>query len=63
MPKMIRFHEAGGPEILKIEEEAAKQPGKGAVRLQVQAVGLNRAESMFMRGQYLEPEVPCWRWL
>jgi NADPH:quinone reductase-like Zn-dependent oxidoreductase len=55
MPKTIRFHEVGGPEVLKIEEEPSKQPGKGAVRIKVQAVGLNRAEALFMRGQYIEP--------
>jgi NADPH:quinone reductase-like Zn-dependent oxidoreductase len=52
---MVRFHEVGGPEVLRIEEEKQKQPGKGEVRLKVQAVGLNRAESLFIRGQYLEP--------
>jgi NADPH:quinone reductase-like Zn-dependent oxidoreductase len=55
MPKIVRFHEVGGPEVLRMEEEAARQPGKGEVQLKVQAVGLNRAESMFMRGQYIEP--------
>src|SRR5215472_897522 len=55
MPKIVRFHEVGGPEVLRIEEETPKQAGKGEVRLKVQAVGLNRAESMFIRGQYLEP--------
>jgi NADPH:quinone reductase-like Zn-dependent oxidoreductase len=36
-----------------------KQPGKGEVRLKVQAVGLNRAESMFIRDQYVEsPKLP-----
>ena len=55
MPKMVRFHEVGGPEVLRIEEEPSRQPAKGEVRLKVQAVGLNRAESMFIRGQYLEP--------
>jgi NADPH:quinone reductase-like Zn-dependent oxidoreductase len=55
MPKIVRFHEFGGPEVLRIVEETAKQPGKGEVRLKVQAVGLNRAESMFMHGQYVEP--------
>lgn len=54
MPKVIRFHQLGGPENLKIEEIASQRPGKGEVRLRVQAVGLNRAESMFYRGQYLE---------
>src|SRR5579863_3202815 len=55
MPRIVRFHEVGGPEVLKIENEPPKQPGKGEVRLKVQAVGLNRAESMFMHGRYLYP--------
>jgi len=55
MPKIVCFDELGGPEVLKIREETSKQPGKGEVRLKVQAVGLNRAELMFMRGQYVEP--------
>lgn len=60
MPKIVRFHEVGGPEVLRIEEETPKQPGKGEVRLKVQAVGLNRAESMFIRGQYVEaPKFPA----
>jgi NADPH:quinone reductase-like Zn-dependent oxidoreductase len=60
MPKIVRFHEVGGPEVLRIEDQPSKQPGKGEVRLKVQAVGLNRAESMFMRGQYVEqPKLPA----
>jgi NADPH:quinone reductase-like Zn-dependent oxidoreductase len=55
MPKIVRFHEVGGPEVLRIEEEKSKQPGKGEVRLKVQAVGLNRAESMLFHGQYIDP--------
>src|SRR6516225_4449465 len=55
MAKIVRFHKVGGPEVLRIEEEAPKQPRNGEVRLRVEAVGMNRAESMFFRGQYLEP--------
>lgn len=59
MPKVVRFHELGGPEVLKIEEAPTPQPGKGEVRLKVQAVGLNRAESMFFHGRYLDqPKFP-----
>jgi NADPH:quinone reductase-like Zn-dependent oxidoreductase len=39
---------------LKLEELPTQEPGKGEVRLRVKALGLNRAESMFYRGQYLE---------
>src|SRR5499427_6584859 len=55
MAKIVRFHELGGPEVLKIEDVASRQPSKGEVSLSVQAIGLNRAESMFMHGYYLEP--------
>ncbi|HEX5236271.1 MAG TPA: zinc-dependent alcohol dehydrogenase family protein [Silvibacterium sp.] len=59
MPKVIRFHQIGGPENLKFEEEPARQPGPGEVKLGVEAVGLNRAESLYFRGQYMEkPELP-----
>ena len=52
--KVVRFHSTGGPEVLKIEELPTPVPGKGEVRLRVEAIGLNRAEVMFRRGQYLE---------
>ncbi|HEX7962774.1 MAG TPA: zinc-dependent alcohol dehydrogenase family protein [Terriglobales bacterium] len=60
MPKIVRFHELGGPEVLRIEKEPSKQPGKGEAGLRVQAIGLNRAEALFMRGQYVEqPKLPA----
>ena len=59
MPKVVRFHELGGPEVLKFEELPSKDPGAGQVRIRVQAVGLNRAEALYRRGQYLEqPRLP-----
>ncbi len=59
MPKIVRFHKLGGPENLQIETAPSVEPGQGEVRLKVQACGLNRAESMFYHGQYLEqPELP-----
>ena len=55
--RVVRFHTLGGPEVLKIEEEPIPEPGKGEVRLNVKAIGLNRAEVMFRKGQYLESPV------
>lgn len=55
MPRVVRFHEIGGPEVLKFEDVPSPQPGRGEVRLKVQAIGLNRAESMFCRGHYVYP--------
>ncbi|MGB0911832.1 MAG: zinc-dependent alcohol dehydrogenase family protein [Nitrospirales bacterium] len=59
MPKIVRFHETGGPEVLKLEELPLGEPSDGEVRLKVEAIGLNRAEVMFRKGQYLEtPQLP-----
>ena len=59
MARIVRFHEYGGPEVLKMEEAPLQQPGIGEVRLRVQAIGLNCAESMFFHNQYLEkPQLP-----
>jgi len=57
MPKIVRFHQLGGPENLRIEEVASQQPGKGEVRLRVLAAGLNRAESVYYHGHYFEKPV------
>lgn len=59
MPKTVRFHKLGGPENLVIEDLASRQPGEGEVKLRVEAVGLNRAESLYFHGFYLEqPTLP-----
>jgi NADPH:quinone reductase-like Zn-dependent oxidoreductase len=52
--RVVRFHETGGPEVLRIVEEAPGAPGAGEVLLQVEAIGLNRAEAAFRAGQYFE---------
>lgn len=59
MPKIVRFHEVGSAEVLKLENLPLAEPAAGEVRLKVEAIGLNRAEVMFRQGQYLEtPEFP-----
>ena len=48
------------PKSCKIEEIEVPPPGKGEVQIRIQALGLNRAESMFRSGQYLEePKLPA----
>jgi NADPH:quinone reductase-like Zn-dependent oxidoreductase len=60
MARVIRFHETGGPEVLKIEQIDVSPPGRGEVQIGVKAIGLNRAESMFRRGEYIEqPNLPA----
>lgn len=57
MPRIVRFHETGGADVLRVEDLPMQEPGEGEVRLKVEALGLNRAEVMFRQGQYLETPV------
>jgi NADPH:quinone reductase-like Zn-dependent oxidoreductase len=54
MARVVRFHRIGGPEVLQIDEIDVPSPGEGEVRISVKALGLNRAESMFRSGTYIE---------
>ena len=59
MSKVVRVHQPGGPEVLQLEEIEVGAPGAGEVRLDVEAIGLNRAEAMFRQGAYLQvPKLP-----
>jgi NADPH:quinone reductase-like Zn-dependent oxidoreductase len=59
MPKIVRFHRIGGPEVLQLDELPAPKPQAGEAVLKVEAIGLNRAEVMFRQGEWLEqPELP-----
>ncbi|MEJ8278860.1 zinc-dependent alcohol dehydrogenase family protein [Pseudonocardia spirodelae] len=55
MNRVVRFTELGGPEVLTVVEEPVPVPGPGQAVVAVEAIGLNRAESMFRRGDYIEP--------
>jgi NADPH:quinone reductase-like Zn-dependent oxidoreductase len=60
MARVVRFHETGGPEVLRIEEVEVRPPGKGEVQIRVHALGLNRAEAMFRAGHYVSaPRFPA----
>ena len=41
MVHAIRFHEAGGPEVMKWEEVEVGDPGPGEIRVKQTAAGLN----------------------
>lgn len=55
MAKAVRFHEAGGPEVLRYEDVEVGKPGAGQVRLRHVAVGLNYADTYFRNGTYPIP--------
>lgn len=60
MARVVRFHKTGGPEVLQIETMELPALRADEVRIAVKALGLNRAEAMFRRGQYLEsPTLPA----
>lgn len=54
MALTVRFHEIGGPEVLRIEDLEPRPPGPGEMSIRVEAVGLNRAEANFRRARYIE---------
>lgn len=54
MSRVIEFSSAGGPEVLEFKEVEVPAPGPGEVRIRVKALGLNRAESMWRTGEYIE---------
>ena len=60
MSRIVRFHETGGPEVLKVEDVPVPAPKSGEVQIRVKAMGLNRAEVMFRTGQYVtQPIFPA----
>lgn len=60
MSRVIRFEQTGDAEVLQIQNETVPAPEAGEIQIEVAAFGLNRAEVMFRRGQYLEsPELPA----
>ncbi|MEW1780880.1 zinc-dependent alcohol dehydrogenase family protein [Arthrobacter sp. NPDC080086] len=54
MARVVRFHQHGGPEVLRIEHVDVLPPGQGEVQIRVRALGLNRAEALLRAGAYIE---------
>ena len=53
MAKIIEFEKVGGPDQLKLVDRDVPAPGPGEVQVDIRAAGLNRAELMYLAGQYL----------
>lgn len=59
MTRIVRFHEYGEPDVLRIDDVEVAAPAADEVQIAVRAIGLNRAEVMFRRHAYLqEAEFP-----
>ncbi|KVP15917.1 quinone oxidoreductase family protein [Burkholderia ubonensis] len=55
MAHAVRFHQIGGPDVLRWETVEVGDPGPGEVRVKHAAVGLNFADTYFRSGLYPVP--------
>lgn len=58
MSHAIRFHQTGGPEVLRWEEVEVPPPAAGELRLRQHAVGLNYIDTYHRGGLYPVPSLP-----
>jgi NADPH:quinone reductase-like Zn-dependent oxidoreductase len=57
---VYRFHQYGDPSVLKLEAIPLAEPRANEVRVQVQAMSLNRADLLWMSNTYVEvPQLPA----
>ena len=56
--RAARFHENGGPEVIRVEDAPVPEPGPGEVRLRVEAAGLNHLDLWVRRGLPIETTMP-----
>ncbi len=50
--KIVRFHEFGGPEVLKVEDVPDPEPAPGEVRVHAEAIGVGVPDILMRRGNY-----------
>lgn len=53
--KQVRFHEFGGPEVLKVDDVDEPKPGTGQALVRVYAAGVNPTDTMSRRGGGVTP--------
>ncbi len=58
MPKAIRIHQTGGPEVLRWQDVELGEPKEGEVLIRHTAVGLNFIDVYFRTGLYPTPPLP-----
>ena len=59
MARVVRLHDIGGPDVLRIAQEDPGPLGPTDVLVDVHAIGVNRAEVLFREGRYLyQPVFP-----
>src|SRR2546428_239806 len=55
MPRAIRVHRHGGPEVLTWEEVAVGEPGPGEIRVRNSFIGVNFVDTYHRSGLYKLP--------
>ncbi len=55
MPKAIRFHKTGGPEVLAWDDVEVGEPGPGQLRIRQHAIGVNYVDTYQRSGMYPMP--------
>ncbi len=58
MPKAIRVHEYGGPEVMAYEDVERREPGPGQIRVKLTAIGVNFIDIYFRSGAYKAAQLP-----
>ncbi|MGM9489684.1 quinone oxidoreductase family protein [Ideonella sp. YS5] len=58
MTKAIRFHQTGGPEVLRLENVEVGEPGPGQVRVRHTGIAVNFIDIYFRIGRYPTPSLP-----
>lgn len=58
MPKAVRVHEHGGPEVMRYEDVAIGDPGAGELRIRHTAIGVNFIDTYFRSGLYPSATMP-----
>src|SRR5919204_2527716 len=50
--QVVRIHQTGGPEVMRVEEAPTPEPGQGQVRVRLAAAGVNFIDIYHRSGQY-----------
>ena len=58
MPKAIRVHEYGDPEVMRYEDVTVAEPGPGQIRVRQSAIGVNFIDIYFRSGAYKAAQLP-----
>ena len=59
MPRAIRIHETGGPEVMRLEDVDVAAPGVGEVQVRHTAIGLNFIDVYDRSGLYPQKSLPA----